>query len=143
MEQPSEAFSADTGTSGFNNKGKGHLHGVQGGSVDKRPRCGHCNIPGHEKKVCFKLVGYPPNWSNNRGKSSGRGRGTGHMANALVSLTELDSNSVLTFIIDSGASKHMSDQRQFFSNFKPLSIGDWSVQGKQSKHIPLHLNNST
>ncbi|KZV48553.1 hypothetical protein F511_35340 [Dorcoceras hygrometricum] len=33
------------------------------------PRCENCNISGHTKDVCYKLVGYPPGhkcWSDNR-----------------------------------------------------------------------------
>ncbi|EFX61387.1 hypothetical protein DAPPUDRAFT_122089, partial [Daphnia pulex] len=43
------------------NSGRGgsgrERHGVQGGFVDKRPRCGHCNSPTHEEKVCFQKHG--------------------------------------------------------------------------------------
>lgn len=118
------------------NSGRGgsgrERHGVQGGFVDKRPRCGHCNSPTHEEKVCFQKHGYPPNWNTTK-RGRGRGRGGGNppnSSNALLSLSNLDPRSILTFLVDSGASKHMSDQRSFFTTFKPIEAGTWSVKGK-------------
>ncbi|KAJ1383412.1 Zinc finger, CCHC-type superfamily [Sesbania bispinosa] len=32
----------------------------------ERPKCAHCNMMGHTKDKCYKLVGYPPNYFNNR-----------------------------------------------------------------------------
>ncbi|XP_046452782.1 uncharacterized protein LOC124200559 [Daphnia pulex] len=117
------------------NSGRGgsgrERHGVQGGFVDKRPRCGHCNSPTHEEKVCFQKHGYPPNWNTTK-RGRGRGRGGGNpsnSSNALLSLSNLDPRSILTFLVDSGASKHMSDQRSFFTTFKPIKAGTWSVKG--------------
>ena len=118
------------------NSGRGgsgrERHGVQGGFVDKRPRCGHCNSPTHEEKVCFQKHGYPPNWNTTK-RGRGRGRGGGNpsnSSNALLSLSNLDPRSILTFLVDSGASKHMSDQRSFFTTFKPIEAGTWSVKGE-------------
>jgi hypothetical protein len=89
--------------------------------VDKRPGCGHCNSPTHEEKVCFVKHGYPPNWATTK-------RGGGHpsnSSNALLSLSNLDPTSILTFLVDSGASKHMSYQRSFFHN----------LQTNQTRHL--------
>jgi hypothetical protein len=47
-----------------------------------------------------------------------------------LSLSNLDPRSILTFLVDSGASKHMSDKRSFFTTFKPIKAGTWSVKGK-------------
>jgi hypothetical protein len=105
---------------------------VQDGFVGKRPRCGHCNSPTHEEKVCFIKHGYPPNWATTK-RGRGRGRGGGHLSNssnAFLSLSNLDPRSILTFLVDSGASKHMSDKRSFFTTFKPIKAGTWSVKGK-------------
>lgn len=110
--------------------GKDYHHGPTEGYVDKRPRCGTCNSPHHEEKNCFKKHGYPPNWSNTRNRGRGRGRGNPpNSSNALLSLSKLDPRSILTFLVDSGASKHMSDQRSFFSTFRPMNAGTWSVKG--------------
>nr|KYP60497.1 Retrovirus-related Pol polyprotein from transposon TNT 1-94 [Cajanus cajan] len=32
----------------------------------ERPRCAHCDILGHTRDTCYKLVGYPPNYFKNR-----------------------------------------------------------------------------
>ncbi|KAI9551239.1 hypothetical protein GHT06_006725 [Daphnia sinensis] len=49
------AFTANNSRQRFNSgrggSGREQRHGVQGGFVDKRPRCGHCNSPTHEEKV--------------------------------------------------------------------------------------------
>ena len=130
------AFTANNSHHRFNSSrkrlGREQRHGVQDGFVDKRPRCGHCNSPTHEEKVCFIKHGYPPNWATTK-RGRGRGRGGGHpsnSSNAFLSLSNLDPRSILTFLVDSGASKHMSDQRSFFTTFKPIKAGTWSVKGK-------------
>ncbi|KAJ1385589.1 Gag-polypeptide of LTR copia-type [Sesbania bispinosa] len=35
-------------------------------SKKERPRCAHCDMLGHTKDKCYKLVGYPPNYFKNR-----------------------------------------------------------------------------
>ena len=108
----------NSGRKGF---GREQRHGAQDGFVDKRPGCGHCNSPTHEEKVCFVKHGYPPNWATTK-------RGGGHpsnSSNALLSLSNLDPTSILTFLVDSGASKHMSYQRSFFHN----------LQTNQTRHL--------
>ena len=129
------AFTANNSRQRFNSgrggSGREQRHGVQGGFVDKRPRCGHCNSPTHEERACFQKHGYPPNWVNTK-RGRGRSRGGGNPSNsfnALLSLSNLDPRSILTFLVDSGASKHMSDQRSFFTTFKPIEAGTWSVKG--------------
>jgi hypothetical protein len=119
------AFTANNSHQRFNSSRKGfgreQRHGVQDGFVGKRPRCGHCNSPTHEEKVCFVKHGYPPNWATTK-------RGGGHpsnSSNALLSLSNLDPTSILTFLVDSGASKHMSYQRSFFHN----------LQTNQTRHL--------
>jgi len=34
------------------------------------PKCTHCDILGHTKETCYKIVGYPPNYFKNRSNSS-------------------------------------------------------------------------
>lgn len=38
---------------------------------ENRPRCSHCQNQGHEKHQCFELIGYPPNWQNQRSNRTG------------------------------------------------------------------------
>lgn len=42
-----------------------------------RPRCSDCHKLGHEKKQCFKLVFYPPNWGTRRNIRPNQGKGRG------------------------------------------------------------------
>jgi len=31
-----------------------------------RPKCSHCQKLGHERHQCYELIGYPPNWQQQR-----------------------------------------------------------------------------
>nr|KYP74100.1 Retrovirus-related Pol polyprotein from transposon TNT 1-94 [Cajanus cajan] len=66
----------------------------------ERPRCAHCNILGHTKDTCYKLVGYPPNYFKN------------HTTNTVNQVTG-SSDNVLT----SQSSNLTPDQRQQLINF--------------------------
>jgi hypothetical protein len=126
-----EAFAAGGGGRGRGRgRGRGYLHGTRGGYVDKkskgqygadydsRPRCGYCNKPGHEVKNCYKKHGYPgPKGDNTPGK-------------ALMSSSKSDPRSVHAFFADSGATKHMCDQKVFFVTFTPIEPGNRTVSGK-------------
>ena len=129
--------------------GRGRPHGVRGGFVDKRssqhvaqsqpqparperPFCDHCRRVGHIIDNCYQLNGYPG--QNQTGRSAG----------AFVSCPDLDPRSIFAFFADSGASKHMSDQRQFFENFKEIEDRKWAVEGisdcpRSTSLIPLSL----
>ena len=125
-----EAFAAgSSGRGGFRGRGRGNFHGTRGGFIDKkskgqygsntdlRPRCEHCKIPGHEMKNCYKLHGYP-------GK-----KGDNPANQALISSSTFDPRSVLAFFADSGATRHMCDQRCLFTTFSPIEPGSWTVSG--------------
>ena len=40
----------------------------------ERPTCKHCGKYGHDETMSYELVGYPSNWSSQRGRGRG-GRG--------------------------------------------------------------------
>ena len=132
-----EAFAAGgSGRSGFRcrGRGRGNFHGTRGGYVDKkskgqygsntdlRPRCESCRLPGHEMKNFYRLHGYPDKKGNNPPNQ------------ALISSSTFDSRSVLAFVADSGATKHMCDQRSFFTTFLPIEPGSWTVSGTNTRH---------
>ena len=111
--------------------GRGRPHGVRGGFVDKRstqhvaqagsrPFCDHCKKPGHTKEKCYQLHGYP-----------GQSKGTEHEKGLVSTNDDFDPRSIFAFYADSGATKHMCDQRQFFENFKEVeqSNSKWLVAG--------------
>jgi hypothetical protein len=126
-----EAFAAGGGGRGRGRgRGRGYLHGTRGGYVDKRskgqygadydsrPRCGFCTKPGHEVKNCYKKHGYPgPKGDNTPGQ-------------ALMSSSKSDPRSVHAFFADSGATRHMCDQKVFFVTFTPIEPGNRTVSGK-------------
>lgn len=128
-----EAYTVSGGTKGWYNpgsrgRGRGKSHGIRGGFIDKRlkgqhganrdsrPRCEHCKIPGHSKDKCYKLHGYPDN--------------DGNSSQAFISSSTFDSRSIMAFFADSGATKHMCDQRHFFDTFTAVEAGKWLVSGK-------------
>lgn len=128
-----EAFAAGgSGRSNFRGRGRGFFRGTRGGYVDKRtrgqyganydsrPRCEHCKITGHEMKDCYKLHGYPG------------AKGGNPSSQALLSSSTYDPKSVLAFFADSGATRHMCDQRNLFNTYEPIEPGSWSVSGTKS-----------
>ena len=140
------AFAANSGSSrgGFGRGGyRGRGRGVRGGFVDKQtrgqyganqdicPRCNYCKIVGHTENECYKKHGYPN--TRNRGNDKEEGRAD----NSFFSSSKFDPRSIFAFFADSGATKHMCDQRGFFSTFHPITTGTWSVSGK--RYIPLIL----
>lgn len=99
---------------GFINKnGRGNYQN----SNDTRPRCNYCKIRGHEEKDCFKKK-KAEQMSNNQEWG-------------MTSSTSFDPRSVFAFFADSGATRHMSDQKSFFSNFSSIEEGKWSVSGSK------------
>lgn len=44
-----------------------------------RPRCSHCNKPGHEKEQCYELLGYLANWGTRRNSQPNQGRGRANL----------------------------------------------------------------
>nr|KYP45285.1 hypothetical protein KK1_033160 [Cajanus cajan] len=50
-----------------NQHAKIHSDSNKSGFTKKeRPKCAHCEMFGHTKDKCYKLVGYPPNYFKNR-----------------------------------------------------------------------------
>ena len=123
--------------------------------------CDHCGKPGHLKRKCFELVGYPPGWQRrqpnrplnqvNCEKNTEHGhfstttgeRPTAVTARAveefkakLMSTAEVPEatssanisqgvNDLLTsWIIDSGATNHMTGSSKCFSSYAPRSGKD-------------------
>ncbi|KAH0672644.1 hypothetical protein KY290_024878 [Solanum tuberosum] len=106
-------------------------------------KCTHCDQPGHTKDRCFEIVGYPEWWDHNRdsrrrnaskssttaivetnakedvvGQSTALVATRGNYGKALNS-SALVSNS--TWIIDFGATDHMTFDSRQVSSLKPSS----------------------
>jgi len=90
-------------------------------------KCPHYGLPGHSKSRCFELIGYPENWDKTRDPRCNKSRAfiaetrtdsdqIADKASVMVAATGRDgkalstSTSVMnnTWIIDSGATKHMT-----------------------------------
>ena len=124
--------------------------------------CDHCKKPGHLKKSCFDIVGYPPGWQPKQfnrftsGGSNARRPDRAHltlfggersavttqaleefkgklMANTSEGPAEATSdahsgkgtkNCLTSWIIDSGATNHMTGSSKNFSSYTPCSGRD-------------------
>ena len=80
---------------------------------------------GHLEKDCYKKHGYPSARNENNDKKGSK------TDDSFVSSSKFNSKSIFAFFADSGATKHMCDQKGFFSTLKPIKAGDWSVSGKE------------
>ena len=49
-----------------NSTTKNTTNGKSRNPKKERPQCAHCNLLGHTKDKCYKLVGYPPNYFKNK-----------------------------------------------------------------------------
>ncbi|KAL3006162.1 hypothetical protein AAZX31_08G261200 [Glycine max] len=49
-----------------NSTTKNTTNGKSRNAKKERPQCAHCNLLGHTKDKCYKLVGYPPNYLKNK-----------------------------------------------------------------------------
>jgi hypothetical protein len=87
--------------------------------------------PTSRREKLFQETRLPPELVQHKKKQRKRQRKgeSTQLIKCLVILSKLDPRSILTFLVDSGASKHMSDQRSFFSTFRPMNAGTWSVKG--------------
>lgn len=122
----------------YNQKGTFQRHSKT--EVDKSSlKCTHCNQSGHTKDFCFELVGYPDWWDQHleRKKDSKRNSGatmvstkkgkdsmvtTASVARAgndgkVLNTSSLVSNN--TWIVDSGATDHMTFDSRKISSLKP------------------------
>ena len=54
-----------------NSASKNQYDNTKGKYIKKeRPKCAHCDMLGHTKDKCYKLVGYPPNYFKNHTNNS-------------------------------------------------------------------------
>ena len=111
--------------------------------VDKSNlKCSHCNKTGHTKSRCFELVGYPEWWDHNREqrKKDSKKIPTAAVVENKIEEKEVETTTALIatsnhgkvfnisapirnseWIIDSGATDHMTFDSRQFSSLKPTS----------------------
>ena len=122
---------------------KSSYHKTNNGADKSTYKCTHCDQTGHTKSRCFELVGYPEWWDHNRDPRKKNPKQTSTAAivetkvedevaekvSALATVIRiggkvLNMSTVVTnsaWIIDSGATDHMTFDSRQVSNLKPSS----------------------
>ncbi|KAM7499356.1 hypothetical protein LguiA_023770 [Lonicera macranthoides] len=99
------------------------------GSTSKYPPCSVCGLTGHSKKGCYEIIGYPDWWKDSRSRRTsqttegGNKQASGLLTTTGTSGTALHSVSVLnnTWVIDSGATDHMTSNSKLVTPLNPSS----------------------
>ena len=127
--------------------GKGNGEGFSSRYKGKNPRfCNFCKRPGHVEETCWKKSGTGPpgpptantqhaNMAYNKQEPEWPGdyAFTSHSL-----LSAVDGHKSTDWYADSGASRHMSDQRWSFSKFQEITPGCWPVKGVGIDAKPLY-----
>ncbi|KAE8669836.1 PI206-like protein [Hibiscus syriacus] len=61
-----------------------------------KPLCSHCNLLGHTKDMCYKLIGYPPGYNYKNWSSSNSSRGKGSQVIHTNFMVSQQSSSTIT-----------------------------------------------
>ncbi|KAM7463370.1 hypothetical protein LguiA_031491 [Lonicera macranthoides] len=99
------------------------------GFTSKYPPYFVCGLTGHSKKGCYEIIGYPDWWKDSRNRRPGQNtEGGNKQASSLLTTTgtsgmALHSVSVLnnTWVIDSGATDHMTSNSNMVTTLNPSS----------------------
>lgn len=101
--------------SDINKQAVEHAYAARFSSTARRPDlfCTHCNMRGHTNKKCWKLHPElaPATW--------GRGHSTSNQA-AAMSASASTTNMANTWTVDSGASRHITNNAALLTNLEPL-----------------------
>lgn len=118
-------------------------------------KCTHCNQTGHSKNRCFELIGYPDWWDPTRHRNSKRPttaiaqtkKDNGPSTSSAMLTTNIEGNNggkvfssttpILhsTWIIDSGATNHMTFDDRHVTNLKLSSQNYVSTANGNSNHV--------
>ncbi|KAL8152900.1 hypothetical protein V2J09_010660 [Rumex salicifolius] len=158
--------------SGSNSGGRGSSSQTQGGRgggkgttpQDRRSMyfCDHCKMQGHTIDRCFKIHGYPNQRSDSRqprGNSfSGNTDATGHSGSTGDSRDQVpnltreqyskfycfnSSKGMEGWIIDSGATHHITPNLSLFSSYEALSTHDFITMPDGSQSQITHVGTVT
>ncbi|KAM7531655.1 hypothetical protein LguiB_035065 [Lonicera macranthoides] len=117
-----------TGSSAYTSSGNrtNDLHSMAQCSTYKYPPCSVCGLMGHSKKGCYEIIGYPIWWKDSRHRRTGQTMKRGNkQASGLLTTTgtALHSASVSnnTWVIDSGATDHMTSNSKIVTPLTPSS----------------------
>ncbi|CAM8993843.1 unnamed protein product [Rhodiola kirilowii] len=99
-----------------------------------RPRlfCSHCQIPGHLKENCYKLIGYPQNYKQNRNFNNSSNSGGKSSANSAANTGSSDSSG------ESIAKQFTNEQlEQILALFKGNGLTDKTNAQVNMAHVHM------
>ena len=99
-------------------------------------KCNFCDKIGHKAKDCFKRKAHIEREKKKNNESKVNLVGANIEANAEALLAYKHENSTMSWLIDSGASNHMCNNRDYFQNFKASSDKEITIaDGNKMKII--------
>ncbi|KZS05939.1 putative Copia protein (Gag-int-pol protein), partial [Daphnia magna] len=140
---PGNYSGSQTRNRGNHNDGRGYNHGSRPtfGSYD----CYECGEPGHLARNCRNRRHGEERKARQGKQDSNRSFNDGGYENDQRDPTFNCLSSVCflakktnDWYADSGATHHMTDQRHFFTTFKPVKPGTWQVYGIGSIKMEVH-----
>jgi len=116
-----------------------------------RPKCEHCRKPGHKSEDCW--IKFPHKKPEKYQKKNQNSDESANNANTkCYAFTSQELNPKATWIVDSGASCHMTAQKELFQTYKPvckkvyfgnnqtldaIGIGNVDIKTKEGTQIML------
>lgn len=124
------------GRGGRSFRGSQHQPSTQGRSKDQAARdnafCSYCKKTRHYAFECRKRIA-DEGASQGNNKKANLADSSGGRENdrdfSFVSTECLRASEPATFYLDSGCTQHMSDQRSFFANFRPIAEHERPIDG--------------
>ncbi len=93
-------------------------------------KCTYCGKFGHYEFECRLRIAHEG--EKQQGKRANNGEGGGSTPNpyfSLISISCLKATNPEVLYLDSGASRHMSDQRSYFHELNEVEPGSWLING--------------
>ena len=116
-------------------KSRGKNRGNKGGHKGDKPSyqsgvvCDYCHKHGHSGAICRKRLRHEKEKESIRNKKT---------ETSYLSAICFSARRSFDWYADSGATRHMTDQRSIMSNFTPVEAGEWTVTGIGGTQLTAH-----